>query len=231
MTKRIIAIAFIFLCTSVCWGILGGTVFSRTYDSSATSSSRVASTWGIEQKQSPPTASFKTKVQKQEEVLENSKKVIRIKEEEYETPLALEQSAVDVKLDLEHRQKGLLWYSTYKVDFSGNYTFHNPSDKEQLVDFKLQFPTTQAIYDNLVFTVDGSPTVISNENNVAMTSIKIGGGKSAQLAVGYRSQGLNQWRYSLGTSEVSQVRGFTLHMTTNFKDMDFRNTPLPPTTK
>jgi hypothetical protein len=45
MTKRIIAIAFIFLCTSVCWGILGGTVFSRTYDSAATSSSRVASTW------------------------------------------------------------------------------------------------------------------------------------------------------------------------------------------
>jgi inner membrane protein involved in colicin E2 resistance len=231
MTKRIIAIAFIFLCTSVCWGILGGTVFSRTYDSAATSSSRVASTWGTEQNQSPPTASFKTKVQKQEQVLENSMKVIRIKEEEYETPLTLEQSAVDVKLDLEHRQKGLLWYSTYKVDFSGNYTFHNPSDKEQLVDFKLQFPTTQAIYDNLVFTVDGSPTVISNENNVAMTSIKIGGGKSAQLAVGYRSQGLNQWRYSFGSSEVSQVRGFTLHMTTNFKDIDFPDNTLSPTDK
>ena len=231
MTKRIIAITFIFICTSVCWGILGGTVFSRTYDSAATASSRVASTWGTEQNQAPPTASFKTKFQKQEEVIENGMKVIRTKEEEYETPLSLEQSAVDVKLDLEHRQKGLLWYSTYQIDFSGNYKFHNPSDKEQLVNFKLQFPTTQAIYDNLVFTVDGSPTVISNEGNAAMTSVKIGAGKTAQLAVGYRSQGLNQWRYSLGTSEVSQVRGFTLHMTTNFKDIDFPDNTLSPTTK
>jgi inner membrane protein involved in colicin E2 resistance len=231
MTKRIIAIAFIFICTSVCWGILGGTVFSRTYDSAATSSGRVASTWGTEQNQAPPTASFKTKVQRQEEVSENGVKIVRMKEEEYETPLTLEQSDVDVNLDLEHRQKGLLWYSTYKVDFSGNYTFHNPSDKEQLVDFKLQFPTTQAIYDNLVFTVDGSPTVISNQNNAAMTSVRIGAGKTAQLAVGYRSQGLNQWRYSFGTSEVSQVRGFNLHMKTNFKDIDFPDNTISPTLK
>jgi len=156
---------------------------------------------------------------------------MRIKEEEYETPLTLDQSAVDVNLDLEYRQKGLLWYSTYKVDFSGNYAFHNPSDKEQLVDFKLQFPTAQAIYDNLVFTVDGSPAVISNQNNAAMTSMKIGAGKTAQLAVGYRSQGLNQWRYSFGTSEVSQVRGFTLRMKTNFKDIDFPDNTLSPTDK
>ena len=231
MTKRIIAIAFIFLCTSVCWGILGGTVFSRTYDSAATASSRVASTWGTEQNQAPPTASFKTKFQKQEEVIENGMKVIRTKEEEYETPLSLEQSAVDVKLNLEHRQKGLLWYSTYKVDFSGVYTFRNPSDKEQLVDFKLQFPTTQAIYDNLIFNVNGSPTVISNEKNAGMTSVKIGAGMTALLAVGYRSQGLNEWRYSFGSSEVSQVRGFTLHMMTNFKDIDFPDNTLSPTEK
>ncbi len=31
MTKRIIAIAFIFVCASIAWAILGGTIFSRTY--------------------------------------------------------------------------------------------------------------------------------------------------------------------------------------------------------
>jgi len=31
MTKRIIAIAFIFICASIAWAILGGTIFSRTY--------------------------------------------------------------------------------------------------------------------------------------------------------------------------------------------------------
>jgi inner membrane protein involved in colicin E2 resistance len=231
MTKRIIAIAFIFICTSVCWAILGGTIFSRTYDSGATSSSRVASTWGTEQNQGPPTASFTTKVQTKEEVTENGKKVLRLKEEEYQTPLPLESSAIDVDLNLEHRQKGLLWFSTYKVDFAGTYTFHNPSDKEQLVDFTLQFPTPQAIYDNLVFTVNGSPASISNENSSAKASVKIRAGEIAKLAVGYRSQGLNQWRYSFGDAQVTQVRGFLLRMKTNFKDIDFPDNTLSPTDK
>ena len=51
MTKKIIAITFIFICTSVAWVILGATIFARTYDSGAISSNRVASTWGTQQKQ------------------------------------------------------------------------------------------------------------------------------------------------------------------------------------
>jgi inner membrane protein involved in colicin E2 resistance len=231
MTKRIIAISFIFVCTSICWAILGGTIFSRTYDSGASSSNQVASTWGTEQNQGPPTASFKSQVETREEITENGKKTVKIGKQEYETPLPLESSDVDVDLNLEHRQKGLLWYSTYKVGFSGVYAFRNTSDKEQLVDFRLLFPTAQAIYDNLTLTVDGSPTQISNEKNAATTSVKIGAGKTAQLAVGYRSQGLNQWKYSFGQAEVSQVRGFSLHMTTNFKDIDFPDNTLSPTEK
>src|SRR5713226_2281947 len=58
MVKRIFAIAFIFVCTSVAWIILGGTIFSRTYDSDQVSANRVASTWGTPQNQAPPKASF-----------------------------------------------------------------------------------------------------------------------------------------------------------------------------
>src|SRR5215204_1025847 len=217
MTKRIIAISFIFVCTSVAWAILGGTIFSRTSDFGSSSSSRVASTWGTQQNQVPPTASFTTKVPVQEETLENGKKVVKTSMKENVTELPLESSAIDVDLDLEHRQKGLLWYSTYKVDFAGVYKFRNTSDIEQLVDFKLQFPTAQAIYDNLTFVVDGVPVSLSNEKNSATSTAKIGAGKTATLSVGYRSQGLNEWRYSFGGGEVSQVRDFSLHMTTNFK--------------
>ena len=231
MTKRIIAISFIFVCTSVAWAILGGTIFSRTYDTGRSSSSRVASTWGTQQNQVPPTASFTTKVPVQEETLENGKKVVKTSMKENVTELPLESSAIDVDLDLEHRQKGLLWYSTYKVDFAGVYKFRNTSDIEQLVDFKLQFPTAQAIYDNLTFVVDGVPVSLSNEKNSATSTAKIGAGKTATLSVGYRSQGLNEWRYSFGGGEVSQVRDFSLHMTTNFKDIDFPDNTLSPSEK
>jgi inner membrane protein involved in colicin E2 resistance len=231
MTKRIIAIAFIFICTSVAWAILGGTIFSRTYDSGIVSSNRVASTWGTEQNQSPPTAYFKTAVEKKQETLEDSKKVVKTITEEVITDLPLESSRIDVDLDLQHRQKGLLWYSTYKVAFSGVYGFQNPSDKEQTVHFTLQFPTTQAIYDNLTFAVDGNPVAITNEKNSATAAVKVGAGKRAQLAIGYSSQGLNQWRYSFGSAEVAQVRDFTLRMKTNFKDIDFPDNTLSPSEK
>src|SRR5436190_2533788 len=66
MIKRIAAITFIFLCTAVAWAILGVTIFDRTYDSSGLSDSRVQSTWGSPQSQSPPQASFDQQVPRKE---------------------------------------------------------------------------------------------------------------------------------------------------------------------
>jgi len=231
MTKRIIAIAFIFVCASVAWAILGGTIFARTYDSAATSSGRVASTWGAPQNQTLPSASYTELVPKNEETTENGKKITKTTQEEVTTDLPLESSAIDVVIDLEHRQKGLLWYSTYKVAFTGLYEFRNTSDKERLVDFELPFPTAQAIYDDLTFLVDGVSVPIVNEANAARGSVRIPAGKTAKLTAGYRSQGLNEWRYSFGSENVTQVRDFKLNMKTNFKDIDFPENTLSPSEK
>ena len=148
MIKRIAAITFIFLCTTVAWAILGATIFQRTYDSGSFSDSRVESTWGAPQSQSPPQASFDEKVPKKETKTENGKTIETVTQETVTTQLPLESSHINVDLNLEHRQKGLLWYSTYKVAFDGAYVFHNPTDKEQNVTFTLNFPTAQAIYDD-----------------------------------------------------------------------------------
>src|SRR6185436_10940375 len=102
MTKRIFAIVFIFVCASMAWAILGGTIFSRTYDSGASSSGRVESTWGTAQNQAPPTASFTTEVLTQEETFENGHKTVKTVKTTYATPLSLESSKIDVNLDLEH---------------------------------------------------------------------------------------------------------------------------------
>ena len=231
MTKRIIAIIFIFILTTIAWAILGGTILARTYDSDGLSSSRVESTWGTEHNQATPTASFKTYTQQATETVENGVKFTRYATDTKLTVLPLESSKIDVNLNLGHRQKGLLWYSTYKVDFLGLYTYRNSSTQEQSVDFDLKFPTTRAIFDNLTFMVDGNPVALTNNNNTATGTVKIGAGKVAQLTVGYSSQGLNEWRYSFGANDVSQVRDFNLRMKTNFKDIDFPNNTLSPSEK
>jgi len=231
MLKRIIAITFIFVCTSVAWAILGGTIFTRTYSLDAISQNRVTSTWGAPQNQAPPDASFKTIVTRQKETIENNKTLLKTVQEEVITEVPLESSSIDVRIDLEHRQKGLLWYNTYTVAFQGDYGFRNSSDKDQTVDFTLKFPTPQAIYDDLAFKVDGQDVQITNHDNMATATATIGAGHLAQLRVGYRSQGLNEWRYSFGNGNVAQVRDFNLRMRTNFKEIDFPDNTLSPSQK
>src|SRR5256886_3858323 len=243
MVKRIAAITFIFLCTTLAWGILGTTIFQRTYDSGSSSDNRVESTWGAPQSQSPPAASFDEQVPKKETRTENGKKIETVTQETTTTQLPLESSHVNVDLNLEHRQKGLLWYSTYKVAFDGAYSFQNPSDKDQNVIFKLDFPTAQAIYDDLIFTVNDSPVALTNGKNSASGTVRMKAGTTATLKVGYKSQGLNDWRYNFGgnktrsedgqpaAADVAQVRDFSMKMTTNFKEIDFPDNTLSPMQK
>jgi len=242
MIKRIAAITFIFLCTAFAWGILGATIFDRTYSSDNASESRVASTWGSPQNQSPPVASYDEVLPNKEEKTENGKKIVTVTQETVTRALPLESSHIDVDLNLEHRQKGLLWYSTYKVAFAGAYSFRNASEKDQNVTFALNFPTAQAIYDDLVFTVDDLPVALKNAKNSASGTVRIKAGTAAVLKVGYKSQGLNDWRYSFGSNtrnedgqlnaqDVAQVRDFSLKMTTNFTDIDFPDNTLSPTKK
>jgi inner membrane protein involved in colicin E2 resistance len=231
MVKRITAIAFIFVCASVAWAILGATIFSRTYSSNDRSSGQVESLWGTAQNQTPPKAAYVQVNSTIQDTIENGTRVVRKVDQAFDVPLPLDSSYIDVALDLQHRQKGLLWYSTYKVRYGGVYTFHNPSDKEQKVTFTLAFPASQAIYDDLVFNLDDQPMTITNEKNFVSASTTLGAGKSAALKVGYQSQGLNEWRYSFGNSEVSQVRDFSLNMKTNFKDIDFPDNTISPSTK
>ena len=229
MFKRIVAIAFIFACASAAWMILGATIFSRTYDSDSVLEGQVASLWGAPQTQSPPVATVERKVPKTTETLENGKrKVVTESVTQVET-LPLESSRVDVRLGLEHRQKGLLWYSTYRVGFEGVYAFRNTTAQDK-VAFTLKFPAERAIYDDLVFTVDGQAVALTNAGNSAAATATVKAGETATLRVAYRSQGLNDWRYNFG-GDVAQVRDFRMRMRTDFKEIDFPESTLSPSEK
>ena len=229
MSKQIGAIAVIFIFTAVAWSILGTTIFSRTYSFDESLKGRVASIWGAPHVQKPPKATTTKEVAKKVEAVENGKTVVRTEIDYVTAPLELAGSKVNVALDLEHRQKGLLWYSTYKVVFAADYELKNTTDVEN-VDFVVTLPTAQASFDEMIVAVDGAPVAFINEKSTLRGSARIARGGSAVLTVKYRSQGLDSWRYHFG-DEVSQVRNFQLKMTTNFKDIDFADNSLAPLQK
>jgi inner membrane protein involved in colicin E2 resistance len=229
MVKRIIAIVFIFGCAAVAWMVLGATIFARTQSSDSTLKGRVASTWGTAQKQAAPSATTDRLVPKQIETTEGGRTVIRTVEQRETLQLPLDQSRINVDLKLEHRRKGLLWYATYGVTYAGTYRFHNTTARDS-VTFTLPFPASRAIYDNLTFAVNGTPVSTTSGAEGTSAIVRIAPGERATLAVGYRSQGLGDWRYEFG-GDVAQVRDFDLEVTTNFKDVDFADNTLSPSTK
>jgi inner membrane protein involved in colicin E2 resistance len=229
MSRQIAAIVVIFICTAVAWSILGTTIFTRTYSFDEALKGRVASIWGAPHVQKPPTATTTKEVVRKVEASENGKTVIRTEKDYIVKPLALEGSQLTVALDLEHRQKGLLWYNTYKVAFSGIYLLKNTTE-EETADVVVALPTTQASYDEVVFTVDGDAVSFINEKSSLRGSVRIARGHTALLVVTYRSQGLDSWRYQFG-DDVAQVKNFQLKMTTNFKDIDFPDNTLSPAHK
>jgi inner membrane protein involved in colicin E2 resistance len=230
MVKRIAAILFIFVCTSAAWAILGGSILARTFSADDSLRDRVASTWGMPHSQLPPQAHFGEEVERVVERVEDGKTVRRTVKEIRSVTLPLEASRIEVALDLEHRQKGLLWYSTYKVGFQGRFTFQNPGAEPRNVEFELPLPAAQAVYDDLRFAVDGQPVAVQHAEGKVRAERQIPGHASAVLEVSYRSQGLDSWSYRFGEA-VAEARDFRLHAVTNFKDVDFRENSLSPTEK
>jgi inner membrane protein involved in colicin E2 resistance len=230
MIRRIAAISFIFFCTTIAWMILASTLSSRTNSSNEHLEGRVASTWGTAQEQSPPAANYKTTELSAVTEQDHGKTVIRQDKIERMVALPLDSSRVDVSLQLDHRQKGLLWYSTYTVDFKGEYKFRNDTAEAQTIEFYLPFPAEHAVYDGLVMEVDGHALPVATSGKGAFVAAPVAAGQSAVLRVAYRSQGLDAWRYKLGDG-IAQVRDFALTMKTNFKNIDFADDTLSPTAK
>src|SRR6201981_440588 len=163
MGKRIAAIGFIFFCTAIAWAILASTIFYRTYSSDTQLRGKVASSWGAPQEQCPPTATYVEGSWRQVPAVENGKEILRTIDDLRYIPLTLQKSRVNAALHADYRRKGLLWYSTYQVQFAGAYEFVNPGDRPRDVTFTLHLPAEQAIYDDMVFTVNGTPLALENQ--------------------------------------------------------------------
>jgi inner membrane protein involved in colicin E2 resistance len=230
LLRQILALAFIFVCTSIAWVILGTTIFSRTYGSNEQLQGRVASTWGTAQQQSPPTATYTATDVVSSTTVEDGKVVLHRENVQRQILLPAEASLIHVNLHLTPRQKGLLWYSTYAVDFAGDYTFRNNTAEARTVDFRLKFPTQKAIYDGLQMKVNQQTVALATDDQGTVGQATIGAGETAILHVAYRSQGLDSWRYQLGDG-IAQARDFVLTMQTNFRDIDFADDTLSPTSK
>jgi inner membrane protein involved in colicin E2 resistance len=232
MLKRILAIIAIFACTCVAWMILGTSIYLRTENAGSELSSRVASTWGTAQEQHPPVASYVTKVTKTVETEENGKKIKKTETHDVSNVVPLDSSQIVADLHIDYRQKGLLWFSTYRVGFAGNYTFQNPTGQEESFTIRLPLPSKQAVYDGMEISLDRQvlPLDFSGAEVTAHGVLKPNATGAVRIV--YRSQGQDNWIYKFSSGdEVARVKDLHLLVKTDFGGFDFPENSLSPTEK
>jgi len=242
---RLVAIVAIFLSSTVAWMILGGTISARSGESDYRIRQEVEALWGSEHRQRPPQLAVHrtstVRVEKETTKDDVVTRAVTIERQLSQFGTELVGTALDVRLDLAHRQKGLLWWSTYTVDLNGTYRFALPprertggavlnSDDTLLLTFPLS--AQGAVYDGFVIEVDGvehAATVA--DGNAFSVRVPRGMRDTVSVRVAYRSRGLGTWQYAVADRGTAQVKDFSLTLRTSDPDVNFPTGSLSPTSK
>jgi hypothetical protein len=242
--RRILAIGFIFGGASVAWTILGSSVLARTGQFDGRLEQEVRLLWGGAHRQAAPDAwvEYPDTVTETESSKASDGRVVERQVTKHivrRVPAALESTRATADLQLEHRQKGLLWYATYGVSFAGAYTFRNPDTVPRAMRLRFPLPAENALFDDFTFTVNGQLATLANDVAKEMVAtVALEPGAVAALEVRYKSRGLGTWTYAFaqGTGDsnsggTARVRDFQLSVTTNVPNVDFPAGAVSPSQK
>ena len=152
--KKLPVIFLIYVFIVMAWFILGTTILKRTHTQDYKLKGMVSQLWGTMQAQKAPSIYYQTKEKRETERIESGKTVKEFETYVVNHPLPLKASEIDVSLSLEHRKKGLLWYSTYAVGFSGWYEIINDTYETRYIYFNFDFPAAGAVYDDFKLLVN-----------------------------------------------------------------------------
>ena len=208
---HLVAIGFIFVCVTVAWLVLGGTLTKRNEASVSRAKESVTHLWGPEQSQTHPSIWY----------YKDARESDRVK-------IQPSSGNVDVKLTYEPKKKGLTWNRTYLSDFSAVYQITNPSSEEQTVHVSFPIPSENSSYYDFSFQLGDqlAENAIPAYGEIKQT-VTIPAGKEISLKVSYQSRGMDHWQYHLGN--VERIRNFQLNMVTNFEEIDFLDGSCSPT--
>jgi hypothetical protein len=231
----LVAVALIFTVTACAWLVLGRVTDSRTEDRDASLRSEVSRLWGGSHNHLPPSVVLVAQSATPASQPAAATPAPAIPEACLAARTAeLLRTRASVDLGLDHRRKGLLWYSTYTVAFDGMYTVENATPCARRAQVWIPFPARGVAYDEFSLQLDGAelPLEISSENQQAAsaTAVPTLSPGRHELRLRYRSRGMDRWNYSFG-AHTARARDFQLAVRTDFAKVDFPGGGLSPTHK
>jgi hypothetical protein len=180
--NRIVWIGLILLVVSIAWIYLGRTISHRTELLDESNSAEITSLWGpkvLTQIGPYWATNVKAKHKLDHQVMPKS-------------------STVNAHIDHENRYKGLLWFSTFTVDFDATYVLSpDQVNHESIGLFCFPLPDGTRGYDRLAVEVDGQNMPIAVEQIAAgMIEIPLNLETQHRVHVHYATAGQDVWIYS-----------------------------------
>jgi hypothetical protein len=242
-------IGVVWLMSLAGWLALGSVTQSRGSAQKHTLRTKVNELWGPEQVQHAPVVSFRREIPRPEPdaakapVSAPAKADVPPKLPPKPTPPSYEPESeaikatlastrVDAKLHSDPRRKGLVWYALYDVSFAASYTYVHQDDRPGLLRIELALPSQSAVYDDLVFVVNGKDesSALDAQPGLLVRELRVEPQDRVEFKGGYRSRGIDSWRYQ-PTAGVARLNDFRLSLATDFRNIDFPSETLSPSAR
>jgi hypothetical protein len=234
--KRYLALGVVWLGCALGWMLLGATLLVRSGETSSQLVNEVHALWGPPLDQGAPAATYiepRTREERTTLYAANGRpyESTVTRTEEVAFPLPLESTHARVLLALEHRQKGLLWFPTYAVDFQARYVVRNDGAAPRNARLSFPLPARDAIYDGFeVRDGEGRPLSTTVEGAAALWTVPLPPGATHTFSVRYRTRGTSSWTYRPASSGGAVVRDFQLDLFTSVQGIDFSPGSISPST-
>ncbi len=237
--RRLLAIGFVWVGCTVGWAVLGSSLLLRTGELDGSLTQEVHALWGPPHVQRPPSGVGRESHVVREKVVQyddRKRQVVSWEDRTVTTEeaLFLDATEVAVRIDLQHRRKGLLWFPTYGVEFQGRYLFRNTTGEGRRAEIVFPLERGSVVYDGFeVRDASGAAVATGVQAGLARWLTDLAPGEGREYTVAYRSRGTGSWRYGEEGKGLAGAGGraerFRLALHANFAEVDFPPGTLSPT--
>lgn len=135
-------------------------------------------------------------------------------------PMALDSQRIRVDAGMNYRKRGLIYFSGFDFQFSGDYRVKN--DRKHDVDLVFVFPirmqSNQVLLSDLRFEVDGraEPIDLASDQDKLVWTGRAKAGQELNFHIGFRGRGLDSFVYEM--DPALPVRNFEMEFTVSGGD-------------
>ncbi|MCB1158435.1 MAG: hypothetical protein H7A25_00625 [Leptospiraceae bacterium] len=206
---------------------IGFRISDRHQSTYSRNSKAVIDIWGGNIYQSPPSLTYNDyEIQE----VENKKTGELQKRRVLVNPnIGFHAQTLQIKIDKNVRQKGLLKFPGYDLLFSGEYKLKNTLKRTENLNFYFELPQNAGNITDIVVILDGKEyTEDTNLANGISWSKEMQAGEEATFLIKYKAQGTGYFSYTLGNVQ-KEIKNLLINIQTDFEDYIIPERAMVPT--